>query len=207
MGAFCADRVADHSHMFRFYKRRVAFFSKMDFNRHAIVSLDHIQAAALRRIDAILEVKCALERPAEDIAATRMNRANMLGRLGRFGEAKAELDICLQIFQNNPTYSAKVLGSLATCSPNKATWPRPSPSSVALSPSASSCLILATAPSRTTTSPITLNAAARRPPSPNPFATGLPRSFTCLVAGLRQNTPDLVAQLRHPLPPRPCGRR
>ena len=47
MGAFCADRVADHSHMFRFYKRRVAFFPEMDFNRHAIVSLDHIQDLTL----------------------------------------------------------------------------------------------------------------------------------------------------------------
>ena len=70
--------------------------------------------SALRRIDATLEVKRALERPEEDIAATRMDRANMLGKLpGRFGEAKAELENCLQAFQNDPASRAKVLGSLA----------------------------------------------------------------------------------------------
>lgn len=69
--------------------------------------------SALRRIDAILAVKHALERPAEDIGATRMNRANVLGRMHRFGEAKAELEACLTLFQNNPAASAKVLSSLA----------------------------------------------------------------------------------------------
>ena len=68
---------------------------------------------ALHRIDTGLHVKRALERPAEDIAGTRMNRANVLGRLGRFGEAKAELEACLQVFQNDPTRSAAVLSSLA----------------------------------------------------------------------------------------------
>ncbi len=68
---------------------------------------------ALRRIDGILEVQRALERLAEDIARNRINRANVLGRLGRFGEAKAELEDCLQFFQHDPAMSAKVLGSLA----------------------------------------------------------------------------------------------
>ena len=54
-----------------------------------------------------------MKRPAEDIAATRMNRAIVLGKLGRFGEAKAELEDCLQVFQNNPASSARVLSSLA----------------------------------------------------------------------------------------------
>ncbi|MCX5735306.1 MAG: tetratricopeptide repeat protein, partial [candidate division NC10 bacterium] len=69
--------------------------------------------SALRRIDAILEVKRALERPAEDIAIDRLNRANVLGQLGRFGEAKAELEACLQVFQNDPAGRATALGSLA----------------------------------------------------------------------------------------------
>lgn len=69
--------------------------------------------SALRRVDATLEVKLALERPAEDIGATRMNRANMLGRLHSSGEAKAELEACLTLFQNNPAASSKVLSSLA----------------------------------------------------------------------------------------------
>ncbi|MFN0172509.1 MAG: CHAT domain-containing protein [Bryobacteraceae bacterium] len=68
---------------------------------------------ALHRIDAILEVKQALQRPAEDLAATRGNRANVLGRLRRFGEAKAELEACLQVFENDPANRGKVLSSLA----------------------------------------------------------------------------------------------
>lgn len=70
--------------------------------------------AALRRIDATLEVERALQRPAQDIAATRMNRANVLAELpGRFSEAKAELEACLTLFQNDPTRRARTLGSLA----------------------------------------------------------------------------------------------
>ncbi|MDX2041628.1 MAG: CHAT domain-containing protein [Acidobacteriota bacterium] len=69
--------------------------------------------AALPRIDAILEVKRALQRPAEDLAGDRMNRANVLKNLGRFGEAQAELEACLQVFQHSPADSAKVLISLA----------------------------------------------------------------------------------------------
>jgi tetratricopeptide (TPR) repeat protein len=69
--------------------------------------------AALRRIDGKLEVKRSLERPAEDIAVDRMNRANVLGRLDRFGEAQAELEDCLRVFQDNPAMRAAVLGSLA----------------------------------------------------------------------------------------------
>ncbi len=62
--------------------------------------------------------------------------------LGRFGEAQAELEACLQVFQNDPTRSAKVLSSLAhLVLAIKATWPRPSPRSAAPSPSASSCPI------------------------------------------------------------------
>jgi tetratricopeptide (TPR) repeat protein len=69
--------------------------------------------SALRRIDAVLEVERALQRPAEDIAIDRMNRAIALGRLGRFAEAKAELEESLQVFQNNPAMRARVLSSLA----------------------------------------------------------------------------------------------
>ena len=69
--------------------------------------------SALRHTDAVLEVKRTLQRPAGEIAATRMNRANVLLQLGRFGEAKTEMEDCLHIFQNNPAGSAKVLSSLA----------------------------------------------------------------------------------------------
>ena len=63
--------------------------------------------------DAILEVKRELRRSAEEIGSTRMNRAVVLGRLRRFGEAKAELEACLEIFRNDPTRRARTLSSLA----------------------------------------------------------------------------------------------
>lgn len=69
--------------------------------------------AALPRIEAILEVKRTLQRPAEDIAIDRMNRANVLNKLGRFGEAQAELEACLQVFEHNPANRATVFSSLA----------------------------------------------------------------------------------------------
>lgn len=69
--------------------------------------------AALRRVDAVLEVKRVLERPAEDIAKDRMNRANVLSRLRRFGEAKAEMEDCLLVLENAPSERAGVLSSLA----------------------------------------------------------------------------------------------
>ena len=69
---------------------------------------------ALRRVDTILEVKRALGRSAEDIAITRMNRAHVLKNLCRFGEAKTDLEICLQVFQNDPANSAHALSLLAS---------------------------------------------------------------------------------------------
>lgn len=70
-------------------------------------------ASALARLDAILEAKQALRRPAEDLAGDRFNRATVLKNLGCYGEAQAELEACLQLFQNNPVNFAKVLSSLA----------------------------------------------------------------------------------------------
>ena len=90
-----------------------AFISALDIARVADFVREDWKSA-LHRIDAVLEVERALGRPAEDIAATRMNRANVLVELpDRFGEAKTELEACLEVFQNNPTMSAKVLSSLA----------------------------------------------------------------------------------------------
>ncbi|AUB83280.1 tetratricopeptide repeat protein [Candidatus Thiodictyon syntrophicum] len=71
-------------------------------------------ASALVRLDATLEVERTLQRPAEDLGVTRMNRANVLMKMpGRLGEAKAELEACLALFENNPAARAKVLSSLA----------------------------------------------------------------------------------------------
>ena len=87
--------------------------SALDIARQAEFALRDWESA-LRRTDAVLEVIRALQRPAEEIAGTRMNRAVALQQLGRFGEAQAELETCLQVFENNPTNRAKVLSSLAS---------------------------------------------------------------------------------------------
>jgi tetratricopeptide (TPR) repeat protein len=89
-----------------------ALISALDVARAAHCEQEDWEPA-LRRIDTGLAVKRALERPAEDIASTRMNRAVVLGRLGRHGEAQAELEAGLHVFQNDPAGRAKVLSSLA----------------------------------------------------------------------------------------------
>jgi tetratricopeptide (TPR) repeat protein len=90
-----------------------AFISALDVATDADYARKDWESA-LRRLDAALEVKRALERPAEDIGATRFNRANVLVELpGRFNEARAELEDCLELFRNKPDWSAKVLSSLA----------------------------------------------------------------------------------------------
>jgi tetratricopeptide (TPR) repeat protein len=86
--------------------------STLDIARDAHVALDDWEAA-LRRAEAVLEVERALQRPVEDIAVTQMYRAVALVRLGRFGEAEAELEECLRVFQNDPSMSAAVLSPLA----------------------------------------------------------------------------------------------
>lgn len=68
---------------------------------------------ALRRTEAIIEVERALKRPAEEVARTRMNRGVALVKLGRLGEAQAELEACLEVFEDDPTRKARVLSSLA----------------------------------------------------------------------------------------------
>ena len=89
-----------------------AYISALDIGREADFARKDWESA-LRRLDTMLEVERILGRPAEDIAATRINRANVLKHLGRFGEARAELEACLPLFQNNPIASAVVIGSLA----------------------------------------------------------------------------------------------
>jgi tetratricopeptide (TPR) repeat protein len=69
--------------------------------------------AALPRLETILQVQQALQLSAQDIANTRMNRANVLKHLQRYDEAKAELEACLGVFQADPARSARVLSSLA----------------------------------------------------------------------------------------------
>jgi tetratricopeptide (TPR) repeat protein len=86
--------------------------SALDIARNAHEAQENYESA-LRRVDAMLEVERALCRPAEDIAAERMNRANVLVRLGRHSDAQSELEACLQIFRNDPPRRAAVLSSHA----------------------------------------------------------------------------------------------
>ncbi len=89
-----------------------AFISALDIARQAAYAQED-WPSALRRLDAIVEVERTLARPVEEIGVTRSNRATVLTRLGRFGEARAELEDCLRLFQNKPDWSAKVLSTLA----------------------------------------------------------------------------------------------
>ncbi|MCP5352828.1 MAG: CHAT domain-containing protein [Chromatiales bacterium] len=68
---------------------------------------------ALSLIDTIIEVKGALQRPEADRAGTRMNRANVLVRLGRLPEARSEMEACLVLFADDPEQKARTLSSLA----------------------------------------------------------------------------------------------
>jgi tetratricopeptide (TPR) repeat protein len=86
--------------------------STLDVAMQAHLDQGHWEPA-LRRVDAILEVQRALVHPEEDIASYQMNRASVLVQLCRFSEAQAELEACLQVFQNDPTRSARTLSSLA----------------------------------------------------------------------------------------------
>jgi tetratricopeptide (TPR) repeat protein len=90
--------------------------------RCLLSALDIVKAAhldlkqwepALDRIDDILKIQRELQRPPEDVAKTRFNRAGPLIRLKRFGEAKQELDACLDVFESHPTERAAVLSTLA----------------------------------------------------------------------------------------------
>jgi tetratricopeptide (TPR) repeat protein len=88
------------------------FIGALDIAREAHMARNDWKSALLR-IDTILDVQQALERPAEDIARNRMNRAVVLGNLGGFGEARTELEYCLEVFQHNPGAKAATLSSLA----------------------------------------------------------------------------------------------
>ena len=89
-----------------------ALIGTLDIAREAYFALEDWEAA-LRCIDAILEVEHAVKRSTEDIACTRLNRASVLARLNHFVEAKDELEACLEIFRDDLARGATTLGSLA----------------------------------------------------------------------------------------------
>src|SRR5258708_39404867 len=84
----------------------------LDIARQANYALEQWEAA-LKRIDTVMVIEQELKRPPQDIAGTRMNRANVLRELKRYSEAKLELEVCLDIFENDPVNRATVVGSLA----------------------------------------------------------------------------------------------
>jgi tetratricopeptide (TPR) repeat protein len=89
-----------------------AMISALDIARQAHYAKRQWEAA-LKRIDAAIEIGQELKLPPGAIAASRFNRANMLGQLKRYSEAKLEFEACLDIFENDPVNRAKVLNSLA----------------------------------------------------------------------------------------------
>lgn len=107
---FCAGQPVPEAPDPEFLAR--AYVSALDIAKEAYFAQKDWEAA-LPRLDAMLEVQRALQRPAEDLAAIRFNRANVLKNLGRFSAAQAELEACLQVFQHDPANSAKVFSSLA----------------------------------------------------------------------------------------------
>ncbi len=90
-----------------------AYISALDIAGQAHLALEDWDAALLR-VEAVLEAEHVLNRPAEDIAATRMNRADLLAKLDRRAEARTEMEACLGIFQHSPANHSKVLSSLAS---------------------------------------------------------------------------------------------
>ena len=90
-----------------------ALISALDVARQGHFALED-WPACLRCMDDTLETQRALGRPVEEIARTRVNRANALMRMPeRMDEAKAELEACLTLFESDPAMRAMVLGSLA----------------------------------------------------------------------------------------------
>ncbi|GAB6042971.1 CHAT domain-containing protein [Endothiovibrio diazotrophicus] len=89
------------------------YISALDIAREADYARED-WSAALERLDATLEVEQALQRPPEEIGATRFNRATVLMQLpDRLAEARRELEACLALFQHHPVLRAKILSSLA----------------------------------------------------------------------------------------------
>jgi tetratricopeptide (TPR) repeat protein len=86
--------------------------SALDLDRQARIAVED-WGFALRRTDAILELRTALKNPIETIAGERRNRGVLLTQLHRYGEAKAELEDCLQFFDNDPLNRASAFAGLA----------------------------------------------------------------------------------------------
>ena len=100
-----------------------AYFSALDVATQADLAADDWPSALLR-LNTTLEAKKVLQRPAQEVAEIRMNRANVLQALGRNVEAQQELESCLETFHNNPVKAARTLGSLAKLFGEQNDWPQ-----------------------------------------------------------------------------------
>lgn len=98
-----------------------AFLSALDIAREAAYAKAD-WPAALAQLETMLKVEQALQRPVQDMAVTRFNRATVLTQLQRFKEAQNELEACLALFQANPVNSASVLSSLANLFGQQGDW-------------------------------------------------------------------------------------
>jgi hypothetical protein len=70
-------------------------------------------SAALSCAEAVIEVEEALDRPQHTVASSRMIRAGALTKVGRFSEARAELEACLRVFATDPKGTAQTRSCLA----------------------------------------------------------------------------------------------
>lgn len=88
------------------------FVSALDVDRQARTAVQD-WSSALKRMDALIGVRRALNHPPEIVAVDQRNRAIMLTQLGRYSEAKSAFEECLPFFRNRPGDTAITLGGLA----------------------------------------------------------------------------------------------
>lgn len=75
--------------------------------------------SALLHLNQMLEIKQQRHHPSNEIARTKINRANVLRHLGQFHAAQDDLESCLQAFSDDPIRTAKVRSSLASLFANQ----------------------------------------------------------------------------------------
>lgn len=88
------------------------YISGLDIAAMADLELENWETA-LARLETLINVKQKLNRTPEDIAETQINHASTLIELKRFGQARTNLEACLDQFENNPNKKAMILSTLA----------------------------------------------------------------------------------------------
>ena len=174
-----------------------------------IAQKDWVQA--LRRVDAILELNRSLKRQEDEIARYRLNRALVLKNLGRFGQAKSELEDCLQVFRNDAARRAATLSFLAELFAAQGDVREAIIQERRPWHCASNCPIRWTAPARTATSPFFFRVAAPRLCWLNHSATTWPTLYIVSSPGWGSphetrctTTPSTSVAHGPPIPSWPC---